>query len=142
MCFFCIAQCCVNRFAAVIGCRPVQLRPEAFWSAPVGDGNQKRLERSPTNCSLQFVWDLSVYLTCIYVVSWHCQTTPAYYNADVLLKNIVFNAHREVIKRDWDSPNSLTRDQKAKQEMCRIFVLHPILKHTAIDVEEVVMSER
>ena len=40
MLFF-VAQCCVTRIAAVIGCRPIQLRPEAFWSAPVGDGNQK-----------------------------------------------------------------------------------------------------
>ena len=47
---------------------------------------------------------------------------PAYYNADILLKNIVFNAHPEGIKLNWDFPNSLTRDQKAKQEVCIIFV--------------------
>ena len=115
--------------AAVIGCRHIQLRrPEAFWSVPVGDGNLKWTERSQTNCSLQFIWDFSFHFIFLYVISWHRQTNcklqfvPAYYNADILLKNIVFNAHPEGIKLNWDFPNSLTWDQKAKQEVCRIFV--------------------
>ena len=36
-----LAQGCVTRFVAVIGCRPIQLRQETFWSAPVGDAPWK-----------------------------------------------------------------------------------------------------
>ena len=46
----------VTHFVALIGCRPIQSRPEAFWSVPVGDTPWKSIINSVwTNCSWHFV---------------------------------------------------------------------------------------
>ena len=40
---------CVTRYLALIGCRSVQMRPGAFWSAPVDNADwQSKLNRDVT----------------------------------------------------------------------------------------------